>query len=383
MDNNFIKYNSKIKNFLKRINIKGNRILDENDNELVPYNKIVKSLEEKEELLFFQNNVISNIVINKNKFGEIAIDAVKAIAGGSYSLILYTNGALDNKLIIKIQEHEKLSDVEAYLKITNNLTKPISPYLIKMYGVFKSFNKLESFDENIYYEPNIKYTKKLLNVYIIFENADGNIRELTKYLSNLKINTYDKWISILKHFIFSIINVIKFLHYETDEKYALLHLDLRPENIVYIKNNNNFEFKLIDIGSVVEYKFDNVTSQERLRGSGIYSKYVYKNTPYRDYYNLWLTICEVFDLYDFKSYKFTNSREKIRELVANCHKQTEILSNDKPQFLNDLFGLPDNDPLINNLQNLKNSVNIFRQTEKLKFNISREDLLNYTNKFIL
>jgi hypothetical protein len=126
-----------------------------------------------------------------------------------------------------------------------------------------------------------------------------------------------------------------------------------------------------------------VTSQERLRGSGIYSKYVYKNTPYRDYYNLWLTICEVFDLYDFKSYKFTNSREKIRELVANCHKQTEILSNDKPQFLNDLFGLPDNDPLINNLQNLKNSVNIFRQTEKLKFNISREDLLNYTNKFIL
>lgn len=376
--NEFVKYNSRIKMYLKRINIKNNKILDENNNDLTPYNKQIKPAE-KEELLFFQNDVIPNVTINKIKFGKVAIESIKAIAGGSYSIILYVNDSTNNKIIIKIQEHSKLSDVDVYLKITNNLQKEISQYLIKMYGVFKSFDNFETFDNKIGYEPVTDYKKKLLNVYIVFENADGNIRELTKYLFDLKIQNYEQWINILKIFIYSMVNAIEFLH-NTNEKYAMLHLDLRPENIVYIKDTNKISFKLIDIGSVIEYTFDTETNKERLRGSGTYSRYIYKNSPYRDYYNLWLTICEVFDLYDFKSYKFVESRGDVRELVSNCHKQTEILSKDKQNFLNDLFGSSEQN-LISNLENLKNSISVFRQYEKLNFNISKLDLSKYTNNF--
>lgn len=376
--NDFVKYNSRVKKFIERINIKNNKILDENDNDLTPYNKIIKPVE-KDELLFFQNNVVPNITINNVKFGKVATESIKAIAGGSYSIILYVNDSTNNKLIIKIQEHSKLSDVDAYLKITNNLQREFSQYLIKMYGVFKSFNKFESFDDNVGYEPTVDFKKDLLNVYIVFENADGNIRELTKYLFNLKTQNYDKWILILKTFLYSMISAIIFLH-NAYEQHAMLHLDLRPENIVYLKNKEDLGFKLIDIGSVVEYEYDKETKKERLRGSGNYSKYIYKNSPYRDYYNLWLTICEVFDIYDFKAYN-VESRENIRELISNCHKQTEILSKDKPNFLYDLFDSKHEKQLITNLSNLKNSINVFRLNEKLNFNISKADLLKYTDKF--
>jgi serine/threonine protein kinase len=312
--------------------------------------------------------------------GIFAVDTIKAIAGGSYSIVLHVNDANDNKIIVKIQEHSKMSDVDIYLKI-KKLTQNICPYLIKMYGVFKSFDSYESFDDDIYYIPEHMYKKNLLNIYILFEYANGNLREITKYLSELKKNKYETWISILKTFLYQMINAIMFLH-NINDKFGLLHLDLRPENIVYTRSNstNNINFKVIDIGSVVEYKFDAQTEKERLRGSGVYSRYVYKNSPYRDYYNLWLTICEVFDLYDFKSYNYINSREKIRQLVANCHIETEILSKKRPDFLNEMFKNETN--LTKNLQNLKNSINVFRKTEKLNINISQKTLANYTDFFI-
>lgn len=378
--NHFEKYNSKIKSFLKnynRMNIINKKVLDVNNQELKPYDKQISD-EEKEELLYFQNNVISDIKINNEKIGIVGIESLKAIAGGSYSLILNLNDKHNNKIIIKIQENEKMSDVEAYLMLTHNLKREISPYIIKMMGFFKSFDKFESFDKTVKYTSEKKYNKKMLNLYIIFECADGNIRELSKYFSNLKKENFQKWQNILNKFVITMIKGIKYLH-ETDNKYALLHLDIRPENIVYIKNNDDIEFKLIDIGSVVKYKYKENTEKERLRGSGIYSRYVYKNSPYRDYYNLWLSVCEVFDIFNLKSH-CAKSRNEIRELVSNCHKQSEILSTMQTSFLSDIFK---NENLINNLSNLHNAITDFRKYEKLNLNLSKEEFSKYTDKFIL
>jgi hypothetical protein len=386
--NNFKKYNSRIKKFITslnggNLNIQNNKLLDKDNKELKPYEKRIESKVELDELLYFQNNVLPNLQFNGMQLDSSDInDSFNAIAGGSYSTIFYVKSQ-GIEVVIKVQDNDKLSDVENYLKIKKN-DGYIPQEIIKIYGIFKSFDKFESYDPNIIYNNNVKYNKPLSKVYILFENADGNIRELTKYLYDIKKSDYQKWVTVLKKFILTMLNGLKYLHLNVNNKFALIHMDLRPENIVYIKHNNEYIFKIIDIGSAVEYQFDKTNiPKERLRGSGVYNKYVYKNSLFRDYYNLWLTICETFDLFDFKAYKQINERSGIRDLVSKCHKQSEILSQQHPNFLEDMFGNEkDSIDLIQNLSNLKNSINVFRKIEKLNTNISRDQLLEYINKFV-
>jgi len=378
--NKFNKYNNKIqKLYGGMINISsGFNLLNDKNENLQPYNKVLTDQDELDELIYFQMFVLPNVTINGIKLGLGAGNNFVAIAGG-YDSIVYGTKYNQNKLIIKVQKNSWRNDIKNY-KI---LGKNISSSLIKMYGAFTDFNNIDSIDTTVISytkTDNVAFNKSLQNVYMIFESADDNTRNIIGYLGELKKSNPQKWIELLDIFIIHTVKGLKYLH-----DLGYIHLDIKPENIVYFKDQNDYyNFKIIDMGTMKQYIFESSDVQS-YAGSKKYC-FINKNTPFRDYNNLWLTVCQVFmlinDHFDY------SAKDEIRttELIKNLCDRTKNLSSNELLQKIDLKSVLDSDitkRIESNLLNLWSALKEFNTKEQGKSNISKNVLQTYMANFVL
>jgi hypothetical protein len=326
---------------------------------------------------------------------------------------------------------------------------------IKLYGTFPNFNQAISISGNISYSiPQIIYNKPVNHMYMIFEYADGNLRDYHHKIIQLKGNSADDallfeqarrefelsfdseiidkpqrssvspstsltqiyenqkiWIQLLDDFIISMVKALKFLHLDfgkSEKKIneAYLLLDIKPENIVYtetkINGNTSVNFKMIDFGSMLKYTYDSPLQEERIKGSGKYvvASKISSNSPFRDYFNLWLTTCDIFNVLSnhYKSIEtnlkyYNEITEKIlklsikedlntgiNEVVIDIIARMELPEKTIQQNITQLYKIGIN------LYRLASSKTIYEQNMEgptKQNNVSRKGIEKFFNKFDL
>ena len=263
----YLKYKEKYLKLKKLYggNITKNEFID-NKNYLGPYYPYA---------IMFKNNIIKNIEINDSKcLGDIT--KINLLASGANGFALSFE-CIDNKIFV-VKFRMELAQSFGYnpaddiistykkeiIKEYSNINKFNNSHILKAYNYFlfqSTFNQ-DTYDMD--YEYNIYDNKDKIEQIKLdnYENIDykyeniipfhgGIILEYVKYPFDNKIKCVNnlKIISTLFLGYLSGINHI----YET----GYIHKDIKEDNIMYNKINEDYQSKIIDIGEVYCYtKYD-------------------------------------------------------------------------------------------------------------------------------
>lgn len=313
-----------------------------NDSDVEQYNK-----QHIENFLYF---VLPYLKINGC---YLSIDGIKNflyISCGYNGIVFSTKTSDGSKIVIKIisdmidhYPETTDSDIDGYKLITNKLITDDDGYvpppsISHIYCAFYQKNKFVSFDDKITFHENVAALEQNTpfmdqHTYIVMEPIDGDLASLYTEFAKLKLTNYSEWIDILLNCLNDLLSALYFLQMEPrgedsfdTTEYALCHLDIKPENIAFIKNHNKYTFKLIDYGSIRKYNYGKAIDTQ-FAGSPTYARFSTGNncTIFRDYYCLLLAICEIFNVFDNVDVRdpanIAPILTKINDILANVDKK--------------------------------------------------------------
>ena len=266
----------------------------------------------------------SENILNKGKYylGE-------SINKGSFGEVSNALSIKDKKIVAikKLSEKEFKNEEIDILKTMNECE-----YSVKYYGSFKEKN----------------------NIFIVTELCNNNLRnEINNKKNGFTINEIKK--------IFCQLNeVLKILRNKD-----LLHRDLKPDNILIIKNNNNnntkyYKYKLCDYGVT---KYSNNTYYSTFAGTLLYLAPEVKNNKYSnksDLFSIGIILYELY--YGNKDCNLTQD-----QILSNIEKGLKIKKNNNNNEFN-IFKMFKNEDDNNEFNDLKNLIEECLKKEEKRIN---------------